>query len=135
MNTLMINSFLSDENAGFYIAGILLILIGSMSAARLFYKTGQPWLAAFVPVWNVLIILDIVGRPRIHVAYFLIPFFNVYFYFLLCIELAQAFGKTSKADALMSCTLNILYVVHLALDYDEVYEGPIYKNVKWEAHS
>lgn len=135
MNTLMINSLLSAENAGYYIAGLLLILIGSMSAARLFYKTGQPWLAAFVPGWNVLIVLDIVGRPRKHAAYFLIPFFNVFFYFLLCIELAQAFGKTSKMDAIMSCALNILYVVHLALDYNEVYEGPIYKNVKWETQS
>lgn len=134
MKTLMIYHFLSGENAGYYIAGFLVLLIGSMSAARLFYKTGQPWLAAFVPGWNIVVVMAIVGRPRFHAWYFLIPFFNIYFYFLLCIELAQAFGKTSRMDALMSCALNILYVVNLALDYKEEYEGPIYKSVKWGVH-
>jgi len=126
MNTLFINALLSGENAGYFLALFLIILIGSMSAARLFHKTGKPWLAAFVPVWNVLVVLDIVGRPRSHAAYFLLPFFNVYFYFLLCIELASAFGRNSKVDVFLSCALNILYVVNLALDYNEEYHGPVY---------
>ena len=130
MNTLMINTLLSGENAGYYLALFLVIVIGSMSAARLFYKTGKPWLAAFVPIWNVLVVLDIVGRPRSHAAYFLIPFVNIYFYFLLCIELAGAFGRTSKADVLLSCVLNILYVVNLALDYNEEYQGPVYHQMR-----
>jgi hypothetical protein len=134
MNTLMINSPFLGENAGYYFAGLLVLLIGSISAARLFYKTGKPWLAAFVPGWNVLIVMDIVGRPRAHAGYFLIPFYNIYFYFLVCIELAEAFGKTSKMDAFMSCVLNILYVVNLALDYNEEYTGPIYNSGKWEVH-
>ncbi|MFM7106943.1 MAG: DUF5684 domain-containing protein [Flavobacteriales bacterium] len=130
----MINTILSGENAGYYLAGFLVLLIGSISAARLFYKTGKPWIAAFVPGWNVLIVMDIVGRPRAHAAFFLIPFYNVYFYFLICIELAQAFGKSSKMDAFISCALNILYVVNLALDYNEEYSGPIYNSAKWEVN-
>jgi len=134
MNTLLIFTSFSGENAGYCLAGVLVILIGAISAARLFYKTGKPWIAAFVPGWNVLVVMEIVGRNRAHAAYFLIPFFNIYFYFLICIELAQAFGKNSKSDAVMSCALNILYVINLALDYNEEYLGPIHHNAKWEVN-
>jgi hypothetical protein len=126
MKSIIMSVSFSGANAGYVLAACLVILIGSISAARLFYKTGKPWIAAFVPFWNVLVVLDIVGRPRMHGFYFLIPGFNIYFYFLLCIELARAFGKTSKMDAVISCTLNILYVVNLALDYNEEYRGPVY---------
>lgn len=127
----MFNTYLSSNNAGYVFIGMIVLLIGAMSAARLFYKTGRPWFTAFVPIWNVLVVLDIVGRPRRHAAYFLIPFYNIYFYFLLCIELAYAFGKTSRRDVWMSCLFNILYVVNLALDYDEEYRGPIYESGIW----
>jgi hypothetical protein len=97
-----------------------------LGAARLFAKADQPWVAAFIPVWNVAIVLKMVGRPVSHLAFFLVPFYNVYFFFRLCVELAQSFGKYSIIDYVLVSVFNVFYVLNLALAYNEEYQGPVY---------
>jgi hypothetical protein len=117
---------LVNEYAGYtFLAGFLLV-IGSLGAARLFAKADQPWVAALVPVWNVVIVLKMVGRPVSHLAFFLVPFYNIYFFFRLCVELAQSFGKYSLIDYVLVCVFNVFYVLNLALAYNEEYQGPVY---------
>jgi uncharacterized membrane protein len=115
-----------NEYAGYtFLAGFLLV-IGSLGAARLFAKANQPWVAAFIPVWNVAIVLKMVGRPVSHLAFFLVPFYNVYFFFRLCVELAQSFGKYSIIDYVLVSVFNVFYILNLALAYNEEYQGPVY---------
>jgi signal peptidase I len=115
-----------NEYAGYtFLVGFLLV-IGSLGAARLFAKSNQPWVAAFIPVWNVIVVLKMVGRPVSHLAFFLVPFFNVYFFFRLCIELAQSFGKYSIIDYILVSVFNVFYILNLALAYNEEYQGPVY---------
>jgi signal peptidase I len=126
MNSLSIFQSLVNEYAGYtFLVGFLLV-IGSLGAARLFAKANQPWVAAFIPVWNVAIVLKMVGRPVSHLAFFLVPFYNVYFFFRLCVELAQSFGKYSIIDYVLVSVFNVFYVLNLALAYNEEYEGPVY---------
>jgi hypothetical protein len=109
---------LVNEYAGYtFLAGFLLV-IGSLGAARLFAKANQPWVAALV--------LKMVGRPVSHLAFFLVPFYNIYFFFRLCVELAQSFGKYSFVDYVLVCVFNVFYVLNLALAYNEEYQGPVY---------
>jgi hypothetical protein len=115
-----------NEYAGYtFLAGFLLV-IGSLGAARLFAKANQPWVAAFIPIWNVAIVLKMVGRPVSHLAFFLVPFYNVYFFFRLCVELAQSFGKYSIIDYVLVSVFNVFYILNLALAYNEEYQGPVY---------
>jgi signal peptidase I len=126
MNSSSIFQSLVNEYAGYtFLVGFLLI-IGSLGAARLFAKANQPWVAAFIPVWNVAIVLKMVGRPVSHLAFFLVPFYNVYFFFRLCVELAQSFGKYSIIDYVLVSVFNVFYVLNLALAYNEEYQGPVY---------
>jgi hypothetical protein len=97
-----------------------------LGAARLFAKANQPWVAAFIPVWNVIVVLKMVGRPVSHLAFFLVPFYNVYFFFRLCVELAQSFGKYSIIDYVLVSVFNVFYILNLALAYNEEYQGPVY---------
>ena len=126
MNSSSIFQSLVNEYAGYTFLGGFLLIIGSLGAARLFAKADQPWVAAFIPVWNVAIVLKMVGRPVSHLAFFLVPFYNVYFFFRLCVELAQSFGKYSILDYVLVSVLNVFYVLNLALAYNEEYEGPVY---------
>ena len=126
MNSSSIFQSMVNEYAGYtFLAGFLLV-IGSLGAARLFAKANQPWVAAFIPVWNVAIVLKMVGRPVSHLAFFLVPFYNVYFFFRLCVELAQSFGKYSIIDYVLVSVFNVFYVLNLALAYNEEYQGPVY---------
>ncbi len=126
MVSLSIFQSLVNEYAGYtFLAGFLLI-VGTLGSAMLFAKANQPWMAALIPVWNVVTVLKMVGRPVSHLAFFLVPFYNIYFFFRLCVELAQSFGKYSTIDYILVCVFNVFYVLNLALAYNEEYQGPVY---------
>lgn len=108
------------------IAGFI-ILVGFVSKMKLFAKANQPMAAAFVPVWDLMVVMKIIGRPTKHVWYFAIPVLNIFFGFKVLVQLAQAFGKRTFTDALLVCLFNVFYVLNLALSYDEEYVGPVYK--------
>ncbi|MEY3835972.1 MAG: signal peptidase [Bacteroidota bacterium] len=109
------------------IAGFI-ILVGFVSKMKLFAKANQPMAAAFVPVWDLIVIMRIIGRPTTHAWYFAIPVLNIFFGFKVLVQLAQAFGKRTYTDAFLVCLFNVFYVLNLALSYDEEYVGPVYKS-------
>ncbi len=109
------------------IAGFI-ILVGFVSKMKLFAKANQPMAAAFVPVWDLIVVMRIIGRPTTHAWYFAIPVLNIFFGFKVLVQLAQAFGKRTYTDAFLVCLFNVFYVLNLALSYDEEYVGPVYKS-------
>lgn len=115
-----------EQYAGHVMIAFFILIIGAIAAARLFAKAERPWIAAFIPVWNLIEVMKIIGRPSIHIVFFLIPIFNIYFFFRICIELAQSFGKYSIVDYILVCVFNVFYVLNLALAYNESYYGPVY---------
>jgi len=120
--------FINSNDGGFalLLVTILFGFIGAVAKWRLFVKCEQPGLASIVPIWDLIVTLKIVGRPKSHALFFLIPGFNLFFGFKLLIELAQSFGKTSVFDYVLVVLLNILYVLNLGLAYNEEYHGPVY---------
>lgn len=125
MDTTFYDTFM-EEYAGYAMIGFFILIIGSAGAAKLFAKANRPWIAAFVPGWNIIELMRIVGRPVSHIAFFLIPIYNIYFFFRICIELAQSFGKYTIVDYVLVCVFNVFYVLNLALAYNEEYHGPVY---------
>lgn len=115
-----------EDNPHFLMLGGLLIIIGLVGKVKLYVKADQPWLAALVPIWDLVVVLKMVGRPASHLAFFLVPGYNIYFAFKLLIEIAQSFGKRSTVDYVMVCVFNLFYLLNLALAYNEEYEGPVY---------
>jgi signal peptidase I len=109
------------------IAGFI-ILVGFVSKMKLFAKANQPIAAAFVPGWDLIIIMRIIGRPDKHAWYFAIPILNIFFGFKVMVQLAQTFGKRTNTDALLVCLFNFFYVLNLALSYEEEYVGPVYQD-------
>ncbi|MFN8776060.1 MAG: DUF5684 domain-containing protein [Flavobacteriales bacterium] len=126
MNTVAFFEKVWQENPHYLMLGGLFIVIGMVGKVKLFAKANQPWVAAFVPIWDMAAALKMVGRPVSHLAFFLVPVFNIYFCFKLLIEIAQSFGKRSPIDYVMVCLFNIFYVLNLALAYNEEYVGPAY---------
>ena len=109
------------------IAGFI-ILVGFVSKMKLFAKTNQPIAAAFVPGWDLIIIMRIIGRPDKHAWYFAIPILNIFFGLKVMVQLAQSFGKRTNTDTLLVCLFNFFYVLNLALSYEEEYVGPVYQD-------
>lgn len=105
-----------------------IFLVGFISKMKLFAKANQPMLAAFIPIWDLMVVMKIIGRPANHAWYFAIPVLNIFFGFKVLVQLAQSFGKRTYTDAFFVCLFNVFYVLNLALSYDEEYVGPVYQD-------
>jgi hypothetical protein len=120
------NFFENTVGPGGILLIIFMLLIGAVAKWKLFLKADQPGLAAFIPIYDVIAALRMVGRPDKHILLFLIPVYNIFFAFKLLVEVAQSFGKFQKVDYFLVVLFNIFYMFNLGLSYEEEYEGPVY---------
>ena len=74
----------------FYFVFIVLVIAGMWT---MFAKAGKPGWAAIVPIYNAIVMLEIVGRPIWWIILFLIPCVGFVFAFIVAIDLAKSFGK------------------------------------------
>ena len=116
--------------ACFALAGILLI-----SMWTIFVKAGQPGWTALIPIVNVMVLLDVVGRPwwwvlvfgASCVPYLICPAAPIALVLgaILCRDLALSFGK-GWGYALGLVCLGFVFLPMLAFG-DSTYKGPAAK--------
>lgn len=63
-----------------------------ISAWKVFEKAGKPGWACLIPIYNLIVMLEIVDRPWWWLFLLLIPLVNMVFAVILCVDLAKAFG-------------------------------------------
>lgn len=73
--------------------GIVVFLIASMW--KVYEKAGKPGWAAIVPIYNIIVLLEIVGKPLWWIALLFIPIVNIVIAIMIYIELANRFGKST----------------------------------------
>ncbi|WP_028456721.1 DUF5684 domain-containing protein [Chitinilyticum litopenaei] len=72
----------------------LAILVGVFAGFwKTFTKAGKPGWAALIPIYNIIVLLEIVKKPLWWVVLFLIPIVGLVVAILVMIELAKKFGK------------------------------------------
>ncbi len=90
-----------DSGAGLLGGGIsvvvMLMVVAVMIAAmwKVFVKAGQPGWAAIVPLYNIVVLLKIAGKPLWWIALFFVPLANFVVMILVAIEIAKCFGKST----------------------------------------
>lgn len=89
---------------------------------QIFEKAGKPGWAAIIPIYNVIVLLEIVGRPVWWILLLLIPVVNVVVGFLLALDLSRSFGH-DLAFALGLFFLGFVFYPVLAFGSDR-YQGP-----------
>jgi len=80
-------------SGGFLIVMLAFAVIMIASCWKIFTKAGQPGWAAIVPIYNIIVILQIVGKPLWWIVLLLIPLVNIAVAILVYIDLAKSFGK------------------------------------------
>lgn len=60
---------------------------------KVFTKAGKPGWACIIPIYNIIVMLEIVGRPIWWLVLMLIPFVNFVIAILIALDMAKAFGK------------------------------------------
>lgn len=99
---------------------IALILI--ISLWKIFTKAGQPGWAAIIPIYNIIVLLQIVGKPLWWIILLFIPFLNFIIAIILMIALAERFGK-GAGFGIGLAFLGIIFFPILAFG-DARYQGP-----------
>lgn len=74
-----------------YLAIIVLYIVGMW---KVFEKAGKPGWAAIIPIYNLIVLLEIVGKPMIWVLWLLIPCVNFVFLIWLINLTSKSFGKS-----------------------------------------
>lgn len=82
-------------------------------------KAGKPGWAAIIPIYNLIVWLEITGRPIWWIILFFIPLVNLIMY----IDLAKSFGK-SEAFGCGMILLPVVFFPLLAFG-DAQYVGPV----------
>jgi hypothetical protein len=58
----------------------------------IFKKAGKPTWAAFVPIYNIIVLLEVVGRPIWWIVLLLIPLVNIIIIIIVFNDLSKSFG-------------------------------------------
>jgi hypothetical protein len=80
----------------------LAIFIVAIAAGwKVFEKAGQPGWAIIIPIFNIYIILKIVGRPAWWLVLYFIPVVNIVIAVIISMDMAKSFGQSAVFGIVM----------------------------------
>ena len=90
----------------------------------IFRKAGEPGWAAIIPIYNIIILLKVVGRPWWWVLLLLIPIVNLVVLIIVLNDLSKSFGKgVGFTIGLIIPILSLIFTCILGFGSDP-YLGP-----------
>jgi hypothetical protein len=84
---------LAAMGTGIMLVYFAILLITVISLWKIFTKAGKPGWAAIIPIYNIIVLLEIVNKPIWWIVLFLIPLVNFIAWILVSLALAERFGK------------------------------------------
>ena len=97
--------------AGAIFGGVMLIVMLVIAAfvflvmgfilSRIFAKAGKPALPAYIPIWNIIVLLEICGLPLWWIVLFFIPLANIFAAIYVPAKLNERFGIESPMSFIL----------------------------------
>lgn len=106
---------------GLFLMSSILSLVTIVSQWKVFTKAGKPGWASIVPVYNMIVMIQIADLSLVYLLLLFIPIANIYALFKIYIGTAHKFGK-STGFGVGLIFLTIIFMPMLAFG-DAVYEG------------
>ncbi len=72
---------------------LIIVVLILVSLWKVFEKAGRPGWAAIIPFYNFYIMLEVVSKPGWWLILMFIPVVNFVVGFIVCLALAEKFGK------------------------------------------
>ena len=104
---------------GMSLVYLVILVVVVVSFWKIFTKAGKPGWAAIVPIYNIIVLLEIVGRPIWWIVLFLIPCVNIVAGALVSIDLGKCFGKSTGYSIGLLFILGIIGYPMLAFGPDQ----------------
>ena len=71
---------------------VAVLMIASMW--KIYTKAGKPGWAALIPIYNIIVLLEVTRQPLWMIILLFIPVANIVVYIIIAIELSKNFGKS-----------------------------------------
>jgi signal peptidase I len=103
---------------------LVIQVIHFLGTWKLYIKAGRKSWEALVPIYNAIVLMQIINRPKWWVILLFIPIINLLMFPVIWVETIRSFGKNSLADTwLVLLTLGFYtYYVNYALDVEHIKE-------------
>jgi hypothetical protein len=119
------NSYDTASAAGGSVGGLLgflLFVLVIVAYWKIFTKAGEEGWKAIIPIYNIIVLLKIVGRPWWWILLMLIPLVNLIVFIIVTHDLSKSFGHG------IGFTLGLLFlsfIFYLILGFgSSQYRGP-----------
>ena len=84
---------MEESNPIVIILYLALIVVAIVAQWKVFEKAGEPGWACIVPIYNIIVMLNIAKKPTWWIILLLVPFVNIIMILIIYISLAKQFGK------------------------------------------
>ena len=118
---------------GFLAFGIIVGIIQIISLWKIFEKAGEQGWKAIIPIYNLYILLKIVGKPGWWLILFFIPLVNLVFVIWTYNMLSKSFGK-DEAYTVGLVLLSFIFLPLLAFG-NAKYLGPYGNKQAFDQHN
>ena len=105
------------------IIGYLFFLVLTWAGLwKMFEKAGKPGWASIIPIYNLIVLIEIVGKPMIWIVWLIIPCVNIIFAVWITNLLFKSFGKS---EAYTIGSFFVPFIVYPLVGFgDSKYLGP-----------
>lgn len=80
---------------GIYSLIVLVVTVILLVAMwKIFVKAGKPGWAALIPIYNIVVLMEVCGRPGWWVIWYFVPIAQIVVMVLVSLDLAKKFGKS-----------------------------------------
>ncbi len=71
----------------------IVITVNLVALSKIFEKAGFPSKSAYIPIYNIFILIKILDIPTPFIFFYFIPLINIMAYAYTCYKLSQCFNK------------------------------------------
>lgn len=109
---------------GWFIFFIVVQIIHFLGTWKLYQNAGRKAWEAAVPVYNAIVLLDIIKRPKWWVILLFLPIISPIMIMILWVDFICSFGKRSFVDGLLVIVTLGFYIYYLNYVEKPAYTGP-----------
>tara|TARA_B110000908_G_scaffold172654_1_gene241696 strand:+ start:2337 stop:3887 length:1551 start_codon:yes stop_codon:yes gene_type:complete len=92
---------------------LLIQVIHFFGTWKLYEKAGRKWWEAIIPVYNSIVLMKIINRPKWWIILLFIPIINLLMFPVIWIETIRSFGKKSRLDSILVLLTLGFYIYYI----------------------
>lgn len=111
------------EISGWLVFILLVQIIHGIGTWKSYVKAGKKAWEAFVPVYNGIVLMQIINRPKWWIFLLFIPVINLFMFPIIWIETLRTFGKKSTLDMVLGVVTLGFYIAYVNYTQETTYHA------------